>query len=394
MRQLAIIGSERSSDGIVPGTEGSFTLEGVPVRIGIIETEAPKFDPDLPQNADLVQFRVRAFSCNYRDRGLILRTALSERRRGYYVVGSDFVGEVMAVGRNVTGLQPGDRVIPDNAYGAPLTSADPQPGIPTNHGSKEIQAMHHKKLIRVPEQMSDVIAGSLSIGAQTAYSMVRRLDLAAGERVLVTGAKSNTALFVIAALRNKGVEVVGLSTSTRHKSRLKSLGLSDLIVVDPSEANWFQGKGIRGHLLNHGGFNAVIDPFSDVYLPGLYALMEFGSRYISCGVADQHSGLVGKKPFGNSVQLGTFMAHLVTQNITLIGNCLGVRQDLLTAVEDAASGKYPVDQFIDTPTSDPHRFFENTYADRGNFGKSTFCYGPETFKDSAIESRREIVTAD
>lgn len=73
MRQLAIIGSERSSAGIVAGTEGTFELEGIPVRFGIVETPDLSFDANTEANADLVFIRVRAFSCNYRDRVLMLR---------------------------------------------------------------------------------------------------------------------------------------------------------------------------------------------------------------------------------------------------------------------------------------------------------------------------------
>ena len=84
MRQLCIIGPERSSTGLLNGTEGTFELEGVQVRYGIIETPDLSFDPDADKNADMVLLRVRAFSCNYRDRALILRMATSDHRANYY----------------------------------------------------------------------------------------------------------------------------------------------------------------------------------------------------------------------------------------------------------------------------------------------------------------------
>ncbi len=374
MRQLAIIGPDRSSAGIIPGPEGTFTLEGMPVRYGIVESDAPVFDPHASENAGMVQFRVRAFSCNYRDRSLILKAATSEFRRGYYVVGSDFVGEVLAVGEDVTDLKPGDRVIADNAYHAPVPGSPVPPGIPTNHGSKEIQILHHRKLMKVPTALPDIAAGSFSIGAQTAYSMVRKLNLKAGERVLVTGAKSNTSLFVIAALRDLGVDVTGLSTSDRLTDRLELLCVSELIVTDPSDPDWVMSASIRDSLIEKGGFNAIVDPFSDVYMPGLFGVMAFGSRYTTCGVDDQHTHLIGKESFGNTVRVGEMMSDLLTFNITFLGNCLGLREDLQSAVTDAVAGSFAVDLVATTSTGDPAVFFDSTYLDRDRFGKVTFIY--------------------
>lgn len=374
MRQLAIIGADRSSAGIAPGTEGIFELEGIPVRVGIIESDAPEFDPGTAENADMVQFKVKAFSCNYRDRALILNAATSERRKGYYVVASDFVGEVIAVGSGVTDLFPGDRVIADNDYSSLQPVNGVNPGIPTNQGSREIQVLHRTKLMKVPTGLSDAAAGSFSIGGQTAYSMVRKLNIQPGERVLVTGAKSNTSLFVIAALQHRNVEVVGLSTSDRHSDRLKALGLSELIVTDPSDTGWSVSGPVGDHVKEKGTFDAVIDPFSDVYMPGLFALMGFGSRYTTCGVADQHTHLVGKEPLGNTVEVGQFTRSMLVFNISLIGNCLGLRKDLQAAVDDAEAGRFAVDQLATTVVDTPKVFFEKTYTDRDRFGKVTYVY--------------------
>ena len=129
MRQLCIIGSERSSAGVLAGTEGSLELEGLPFRYGVIETDDLSFDADAGENAEKVFLRVRAFSCNYRDRALILSMSNSAHKSNYYVIGSEFVAEVLAVGRDVTALAPGDRVIANGAY--PDSGVDGvDPGLP------------------------------------------------------------------------------------------------------------------------------------------------------------------------------------------------------------------------------------------------------------------------
>ena len=373
MRQLCIIGHERSGADIVSGTEGSFDLEGVQLRYGIIETEDTGFDAEAESNADMVFFRVHAFSCNYRDRAFALSMTEPMHRKGYYVIGSDFVGEVLATGRNVTGLAVGDRVIGDGAFPDSGVPGLP-PGIPTNHGSRELQVLHHRKLIRIPETMSDAVAAGFAIGAQTSYSMIRRLQLQEGDNVLVTGAKSNTALFALAALRNHPVHVYGLSTSDRHAENLAAMGLRDLIVVDPSTPGWSRSPQLDKLVHDLGGFDAMIDPFSDVYLAEMPILLAVGGRHITCGVADQHSSLVGRDTFIAPVNGTRLMANLLVKNISIIGNCLGQTSDLQAALEDSAAGRLTVPVYSQLRPNQTGDFFADTYLNKERFGKVTLHY--------------------
>lgn len=72
--------------------------------------------------------------------------------------------------------------------------------------------------------MPDVVAAAFSLGAQTAYSLVRKLNLASGENVLITSARSNTALFAIRALRRYSVNVYATSTSPQFVTELQGMG--------------------------------------------------------------------------------------------------------------------------------------------------------------------------
>ena len=232
MRQVCILGRNRPFSDCLPGSAGEMELDGVPVRYGLIETPDPSFDPDDPANADMVLLRVRAFSCNYRDRALILRMATTTLDRNYYVIGSDFVAEVVASGRNVVDLEPGDRVIANNAF-PDSGAANVLPGVASNHSSKEYLVLHRTKLMRIPDTMHDSVAAGFGIGAQTTYGMVRRIAPQPGERVLVTAPRSNTSLFALAALRTRGVQVYGLARSTASRDRLMAAGMSDVLALDP-----------------------------------------------------------------------------------------------------------------------------------------------------------------
>ena len=152
-----------------------------------------------------------------------MRAATNLPDQNFYAFGSDFVAEVLTVGSKVDGLQPGDRVINNNQY-PDSGVAGLLPGVPTNHSSKELQVFHQAKLLKIPDSISDEMAAGFSIGAQTAYSMLRKLDVRPGENILVTAAKSKTSLFVINALKHRGVNVYATSTSRKFEEKLLAMG--------------------------------------------------------------------------------------------------------------------------------------------------------------------------
>jgi NADPH:quinone reductase-like Zn-dependent oxidoreductase len=351
----------------------SITIEGAAVHCGIIDTPEPVFDPHDANQRQHVLIRVRAFSCNYRDKALILRMAVSGRDNAFYSIGSEFVAEVVAIGRDVTDLVPGDRVIGDNAYPASGVQGLP-PGVPTNHGSRELQALHRAKLVRIPAAMPDAVAASFAIGAQTTYSMIRRLGLAAGEPVLVTAAKSNTSLFAIAALRQHNVDVYAVSTSERFANELAALGVKELIVVDPSHQPLASHPQLAAIVAHTGGFAGVIDPYCDLYLAHMPSMMAIGGRYITCGFYDQYLELVGgsRKPI--PVELRQLPFLVMFKNISLIGNCIGTAEDLQRAFADYEAGRLPVRVDRIYQGLDTGEFLDRTYNAPDRFGKVVYAY--------------------
>jgi NADPH:quinone reductase-like Zn-dependent oxidoreductase len=357
MRALAIIGRDHPA----ATAAGRFTMGGVEVRADVLTgLEEPAFDPVA--QPDHVRLRILGFSMNYRDRALVLRMATSRLTQGYYLVGSDFVAEVEAVGSAVRDLAPGDRVIPDCRW--PMPGGGLPGGIPSNHASREVQVLHRQSLMRIPPGMDPAIAASFSIGAQTANSMLRRLALRPGQQLLLTAPRSNTSLFVLAALAGSGVLVDGLSSSGRDEERLRALGLQRLMRLD--------GKRIVGGPPAPGGYDAVIDPFYDLYLPHVIPLMGFGARYLTCGMEDQSSHLTGGTPRRQGA-VQALMAHIITRNLSIEGNCIGTSDDLARAVERHDAGGLPV-AIDSTFRADPAGFLRRTYLDPDRFGKVVFLY--------------------
>lgn len=372
MRNFAILG-RRAKQMLPAGTRAdTVILDDVPILCGIVETPEPQFEPDAPGNEYLVLVRVKAFSLNYRDKNRIFSMAFKGAEEGFYVVGSEFVAEVLRVGSKVTEFAPGDRVMGDNNYPG-ANGNGVAPGVPTNHASKEIQIFHKAKLLKVPDAMPDDVAAAFSIGAQTSYSMVRKLQMPEGANVLVTSAKSNTSLFAISALRNHHVNVYATSTSERFESELKQMGVKKLVVVN-ADCAWFIDLPALGPLAKRlHGFNAVIDPYFDLHLARVLGVMAMGGKYVTCGLYDQYLEMIGKdvpRGYKNDRALITIMMN----NLHIIGNCIGLTSDLDRAARDFAAGTLTV--AVDSIFSGGQvaEFLDRTFNAKDRFGKVVYQY--------------------
>jgi NADPH:quinone reductase-like Zn-dependent oxidoreductase len=222
--------------------------------------------------------------------------------------------------------------------------------------------------------MPDEVAAAFPIGAQTAYSMIRKLDLQEGANVLVTAAKSNTSLFAINALRSYPIHVYATTTSMAFEDELRALGVRELIQIDPGLKHFLEHDRLRELCQKTGGFDAVIDPFFDLHLGKVAPVMGFNARYVTCGMYDQYSKLIGEdfQPTGlNSTHI---MSLAMIRNLQIIGNCIGLRSDLARALQEYAAGDLQV--VIDSVhhQCDIGAFFDRTYNARDRFGKVVLQY--------------------
>ena len=375
MRNISICGSKLQHSLTLPNIVQAMQIDGIDVFCGLIHTKDSEFDANVPKNKFNVLVKKRAFSCNYRDKNLILKTAVHVPEERFYTVGSDFVGEVVALGTEVTEFQVGDRVIGNNSY-PDSGVVGLLPGIPTNNASKEYQSFHQAKLLKIPPEISDECAAAFSIGGQTTYSMIRKLDIEPGANVLVTAAKSNTSLFVINALKQHNVNLYATSTSRHFAQELKEMGVKQLIQVNPDDDDWLTSPDLLHIYQETGGFNYIIDPFFDLHIGKVISLFVpgFGGKYITCGLYEQYSQLTGNEFQYHGLQFSQILATMVVNNIYLIGNCLGTTKDLQQAIQDCATGRFPVvvdSVFTGNQVKD---FFQRTYNAKERFGKVIYRY--------------------
>ncbi|HEU4510376.1 MAG TPA: zinc-binding alcohol dehydrogenase family protein [Pyrinomonadaceae bacterium] len=373
MKNFAVCG-ERVKE-LLPDNDSIEMVEikGHPVTCGIIPSDAPRFDARSPEHETSVLLQVRAFSCNYRDMNLIFTALKKGPGESFFSIGSEFVGEVLEVGSKVTSVRVGDRVIGDCFYhGGGRTPA--RQGVVTNHASKEYQIVAASKVIRIPKPMPDDVAASFTIGAQTTYSMVRKLGLEPGANVLVTAAKSNTSLFAINALKAQGVNVYATTTSPQHADKLKQLGLKELFVIDSDIDNFIKHEHIRDVIAETGGFDGVIDPFFDIHLPKVLDVMAPGAKYVTCGLHEQYQKIIGQATGYQPISVKTLLLKAMFRNLHIIGNCIGTTADLQRAIDDYSSNSLPV--VVDSRYSGKQAgaFLDRTYNSGDRFGKVVYQY--------------------
>lgn len=339
--------------------------------IGLLDVEEPEFDMNADSFANCVLVKKKAFSLNFRDKGITLQSAFLLREKAidsHWPIGSEFCATVIHTGKNVTSLQPGDRVVPD--YSFPVSGRRHiSPGVASNNASKEYEIFDSVKLKKVSSSISDEVGAAFTIGAQTAFGMIGRLNLKGSETVLVTSGTSATSLFVISALKNRVKQLVVLTGRQQMAERIKMLGATDVIVVNdrmkPEQAAF---KKLNGR------FDVIIDPFSDMYLHQLYRSLNLNGKYITCGIYEQSLPPDPDFDAARKDLMNGLLATMIVQNLTIIGNCLGTSADLHDAINAYEKGDLvvPVDSVFSGMEIEP--FFRRSFCENDKFGKVVFKY--------------------
>lgn len=339
------------------------------ITISLLDVPEPDFTPHF--NSHSVIVKIKAFSCNYRDRSYMHRFAkqcqeLSGNQKYFYSpIGSEFVGEIIKVGSDVNSFQIGDRVMPDSSY--PLKIDGRLGGVVTNFASQRFQLFPENHLIKVPDNMPDETAAAFSLSAQTAYSMVRRANLRDGDNVLITALTSNTSQAIIQRLKscNININIYGISSKALSlNDKMKDWGLKSIFT-----SHFLQKKQDVSVIEK---FDVIFDPFIDLYFNGLSKHINYDSRYIFCGFYQQHPSYREVEVISSNNLLQLYNA-CITYNISLMGNCLGCRKDLESAISDYSKDKFEI--HIDSVYTgcQLNVFFQKSFVEE-RIGKVVYMY--------------------
>jgi NADPH2:quinone reductase len=280
-------------------------------------------DPDPGPGQAVV--RVKACSVNHRD--LWKQEGTRETDVEQFVGGADVAGVVEQIepGSYTSLIEPGDRVVlcplktcgtcrycregPEN-YCAEYDSFD--------GGFAERCAVDVDRLITLPDDVGFVAASTLPVAYMTAWRMLERADVTAGDRVLIPGATGGVGVAAIQLTNLRGAETVGTSTSSRKLDRLRELGCDHAIQTgDPDEmVNRVTEIGPVDATLNHLG-----GPFGRA---GMEVLCRGGTQVI-CG-----------RTAGNTMEIDLWNTYWNHKD--LLGSTLGTQPDLERVVDLFSKG--------------------------------------------------------
>lgn len=193
-------------------------LAAIVTEAGVALREVPR--PEPKPNEVLV--RVRAASLNRADLGVAAGHMHGSIGGPGTIPGLEWAGEVAAVGADVPGFKPGDRVMCSGSG-----------------GYAEYAVTDWGRISKVPDaNMSWAQATTLPVALQTMHdALVTNARLARGDAVLIQGASSGVGLMGMQIARELGAGLVlGASTHADRRARLAEFGADH--AIDTSQPDW------------------------------------------------------------------------------------------------------------------------------------------------------------
>eukprot|EP00397_Hematodinium_sp_SG-2012_P005728 GEMP01005750.1.p1 GENE.GEMP01005750.1~~GEMP01005750.1.p1 ORF type:complete len:1091 (+),score=216.66 GEMP01005750.1:210-3482(+) len=195
------------------------------------------------------------------------------------IQGSDVVGRIQEVGLNVPRRRVGQRVI---VYPVLTGNEDMTDygflGMDRNGGFAEFVAVPSSNCIEVPVEceLDDTDLASLITSGMTAYRMIMRARIVAGETVVITGASGGTGVALIQLCKARGAKIIAVC-SEEKKEDVIGLGATHVVARDATD--------LSAALVEFGlPIDCVLDVVAGPLLPELFKAMKKNGRYC-CGGA-------------------------------------------------------------------------------------------------------------
>jgi NADPH:quinone reductase-like Zn-dependent oxidoreductase len=247
--------------------------------------------PEPVPGPDEVVLHVHAASLNHLD--LTVRQGIPTLKLTLpHIPGADVAGEVAKLGSDVTGFEPGDRVVANPGLscghcefclaGDDSLCADYKilgEHVPGTYA--EYVAVPARNLLSIPVDMDWATAAAAPLVFMTAWRLlITRAGIRPGEDVLILGAGSGVSTAAIQIAKLAGCTVYTTSSSEAKLKRAKQLGAD--VLVNYKEMPW--GKAVW-ELTGKRGVDVVLDHVGEATFKDSLRALRKGGRLVIPGAS-------------------------------------------------------------------------------------------------------------
>jgi NADPH:quinone reductase-like Zn-dependent oxidoreductase len=190
------------------------------------------------------------------------------------IQGADACGHVVAVGERVSPQRIGERVIvatmQQDPHGAPFATVTL--GSEMDGAFAEYMVARSTETHAIDSSWSDVELASVPCAMSTAENMLRRAQVVAGDRVLVTGASGGVGTAAVQLAAARGAHVVGVASS----GKAEALSLAGASLVVARDARLVEALGSES-------VDVVLDVVGGTGWPQLLDVLRRSGRYVGSG---------------------------------------------------------------------------------------------------------------
>ena len=272
--------------------------------------------PDPAPGPGEVLVRTAAIGLNFAD--LFVRAGDYPRTpKPPFVPGMEISGTVEAVGAGVGGLSPGRPVV----------------AVPLFGGHAEKVVVPAARVFPLPDGVDLVDAAAVPVVFLTAWYARERaqVQVAAGERVVVTAAAGGVGTALLQLLAERGAKTLALVGSEAKLALCRELGAAEAGLYDAAEPLIDRAFGGRA--------DVVIDAIGGRLFRRLWRRLEPGGRYVLYGfaAASGERGVARLKAARELLAMGLFSPYQFVQSCrTLIGFNLSLLPDKTGELQAAA----------------------------------------------------------
>jgi NADPH:quinone reductase-like Zn-dependent oxidoreductase len=245
------------------------------------------------------------------------------------ILGTEFSGEIVEVGREVTRYKPGDLVfgytgLGMGTYAEFLCLAEKPTGMASLMAPKPVNATYEE-------------AAALSFGALEALHALRKANIQKGQKVLIVGAGGNIGSYAVQLAKHYGAEVTGVDKAGKLEM-LRSIGADQ--VIDYAKEDFTQ----CGQM-----FDVIFDTIGKSPFTKSLRLLNGNGAYLNA-----NPGLLGGMRMrwaakSSSKRIMPWSAAYTTQNLLAVKELF--EAGVIRAVIDR---RYPMEQIVEA-----HRYVES-----------------------------------